>query len=82
VHISPSQSKALEEVSINEKEQSILQLVSEGCSNKDIAAQLYMSQRTVEYYLTRIFEKLNVRSRSEAMVEAKRLGLVREKDLA
>ncbi|MFC4779612.1 response regulator [Paenibacillus sp. GCM10023252] len=69
--------KVVEEVSINEREQSILQEVASGNSNKDIACKLHMSQRTVEYNLTRIFEKLGVRSRSEAIVESKRLGLVR-----
>nr|WP_283094363.1 response regulator transcription factor [Paenibacillus sp. ATY16] len=69
--------KAIEEVSINERDQDILQEVANGSSNKDIAAKLHMSQRTVEYNLTRIFEKLSVRSRSEAIVEAKRLGLIR-----
>jgi two-component system competent response regulator ComA len=68
--------KSMEEVSINEREQEILQEVSNGSSNKDIASKLLMSQRTVEYNLTRIFEKLNVRSRSEAIVEARRLGLI------
>lgn len=68
--------KALEEVSINEREQEILQEVASGSSNKDIAGRLLMSQRTVEYNLTRIFEKLGVRSRSEAIVEAKRLGIL------
>ncbi|NMM53250.1 response regulator transcription factor [Paenibacillus aquistagni] len=70
--------KTFEEASINEREQEILQEVAEGRSNKDIAAKLHMSQRTVEYNLTRIFEKLGVRSRSEAIVEAARLGLVRK----
>lgn len=70
-------SNAIEEASINEKEQEILQEVAEGKSNREIAAKLLMSQRTVEYNLTRIFEKLGVRSRSEAIGEAKRLGLVR-----
>ncbi|KAI7282696.1 hypothetical protein KC345_g3377 [Hortaea werneckii] len=69
--------KLMEEVSINEREQEILQEVSSGSSNRDIATKLLMSQRTVEYNLTRIFEKLNVRSRSEAIVEARRLGLIR-----
>ncbi|QSF45021.1 response regulator transcription factor [Paenibacillus tianjinensis] len=69
--------RLMEEVSINEREQEILQEVSSGSSNKDIATKLLMSQRTVEYNLTRIFEKLNVRSRSEAIVEARRLGLIR-----
>lgn len=74
--------KTLQEVSINEKEQEILQEVANGYSNKEIAANLLMSQRTVEYNLTRIFEKLNVRSRSEAIVEAKRLGLIRMEDFS
>ena len=69
--------KAIEDVTINERDQSILQEVANGNSNKDIAQKLMMSQRTVEYNLTRIFEKLSVRSRSEAIVEAKRLGVIR-----
>ncbi|MWV45645.1 response regulator [Paenibacillus sp. HJL G12] len=68
--------KTMDDVSINEREQEILQEVAGGSSNKDIASKLLMSQRTVEYNLTRIFEKLGVRSRSEAIVEAKRLGLI------
>ncbi|MGZ9583917.1 response regulator transcription factor [Paenibacillus marinisediminis] len=68
---------AIEETSINEREQEILQEVADGKSNRDIATKMHMSQRTVEYNLTRIFEKLGVRSRSEAIVEAKQLGLVR-----
>ena len=39
-----------------------------------------MSQRTVEYNLTRIFVKLNVHSRSEAIFEAKRLRLIPNED--
>ncbi|MGG4143910.1 response regulator transcription factor [Paenibacillus algorifonticola] len=69
--------KVIEEVSIKERDQDILQQVAYGNSNKDIAIKLHMSQRTVEYHLTRIFEKLNVRSRSEAIAEAKRLGIIR-----
>lgn len=69
-------SQKIEDVSINEKEQEILQGVANGLSNKEIASMLIMSQRTVEYNLTRIFEKLNVRSRSEAIIVAKRFGLI------
>ncbi|MEK4061461.1 MULTISPECIES: response regulator transcription factor [Paenibacillus] len=72
--------KMLEEVSINEREQEILQEVSNGNSNKDIASKMLMSQRTVEYNLTRIFEKLGVRSRAEAVVEARRLKLINFND--
>ncbi|XEC96268.1 response regulator [Paenibacillus tarimensis] len=81
VRFQHSDGKVIEEVSINEKEQQILRLVASGNSNKEIAAKLYMSQRTVEYNLTRIFEKLNVRSRSEAIVEANRLGLINDQEI-
>ncbi|MCR2803436.1 response regulator transcription factor [Paenibacillus soyae] len=67
---------SIEDVSINEKEMTILHEVAAGVSNKELAAILHVSQRNVEYQLTKIFEKLNVRSRSEAIREAKRLGLI------
>nr|WP_243864755.1 response regulator transcription factor [Paenibacillus castaneae] len=68
---------AIEDVSINEKEQIILNEVATGISNKELAVMLHVSQRNVEYQLSRIFEKLNVRSRSEAIKEAQRLGIIR-----
>ncbi|WP_442601896.1 response regulator transcription factor [Paenibacillus sp. KN14-4R] len=82
VRLTRAEGPKLEEVSINEKEQAILQEVARGKSNKEIAANLYSSQRTVEYNLTRIFEKLGVRSRSEAIMEGRRLGLIHEKEFA
>lgn len=70
-----------ESITINEMEQAILQEVASGKSNKEVAKILLMSQRNVEYNLTRIFAKLNVNSRSEAVVEACRLGLIPGKEL-
>lgn len=67
---------SIEDVSINEKEQTILHEVATGISNKELAAMLHVSQRNVEYQLSKIFEKLSVRSRSEAIKEAQRLGLI------
>jgi two-component system competent response regulator ComA len=68
-------------VSINETEQAILQEVAAGKSNKEVAKILLMSQRTVEYHLTRIFGKLNVSSRLEAIVVAQRIGLIPNTEL-
>ncbi len=67
---------SIEDVSINDREIAILNEVATGISNKELATLLHVSQRNVEYQLTKIFEKLNVRSRSEAIREAKRLGLI------
>ncbi|MFQ3542573.1 response regulator transcription factor [Halobacillus rhizosphaerae] len=63
-------------LSLNEKEQSILKEVASGYTNREIAQALHMSQRSVEYTLTGIFNKLNVRSRTEALFKAQELGLV------
>ncbi|SHI44496.1 response regulator transcription factor [Desulfosporosinus lacus] len=68
--------ESIEGISIDEREQAILREVARGKGNREIADILLISQRTVEYNLTRIFGKLNVRSRAEAIVEAKRLGLI------
>jgi DNA-binding CsgD family transcriptional regulator len=40
-------------------------LVAQGLSNREVAAELYVSPKTVQYHLTRIYAKLGVRSRSE-----------------
>ncbi|MFJ9631689.1 ATP-binding protein [Streptomyces sp. NPDC101175] len=49
---------------LSEQERRIAQLVSRGLSNRDIASTLFLSPKTVEAHLTRIFRKLDVSSRS------------------
>jgi DNA-binding CsgD family transcriptional regulator len=46
-------------------EQRVADLVAEGRSNKDVAAELFVSVRTVEANLTRVYAKLGIRSRTE-----------------
>ncbi|MGC7871881.1 DNA-binding response regulator [Desulfosporosinus sp. SYSU MS00001] len=75
-----SNNEGLKGVSFDEKELSILREVARGKGNKEIADYLLISQRAVEYNLTRIFGKLNVRSRSEAIFEAKQLGVIPNED--
>ncbi|AFQ43968.1 response regulator transcription factor [Desulfosporosinus meridiei] len=78
--VAASVNEEIKGISIDEREQAILREVSKGKGNREIADILLISQRTVEYNLTRIFGKLNVRSRAEAIVEAKRLGLIPSED--
>ena len=61
---------------LSERESEILKLVTSGMSNKEIAEKLFLSQRTIKAHLTNIFNKLNVASRSEAIVKGLQWGLV------
>ena len=61
---------------LSERESEVLKLVTTGMSNKEIAEKLFLSQRTVKAHLTSVFSKLNVASRSEAIVKGLQWGLV------
>ncbi len=56
------------------RELEVLALVAKGYTNKAIAAQLHISDRTVQGHLAHIFEKLQARSRTEAVMRALSLG--------
>lgn len=65
-----------DDILISPKERSILEGLALGKSNKELAALLYVSQRTVEYHLTHIFSKFNVHTRTEAVMAAKSKGII------
>jgi len=62
---------------LSARETEILQLVAEGMSNKQIAAQLGLSDGTVRIHLSRIFEKLGVHDRTQAAMQALQRGIVK-----
>ena len=62
--------------SLTDQEQKILTLVAGGASNKDIATELDLSERTIKNYLSVIFQKLQVNNRTEAAIRAVKDGLV------
>ena len=55
----------------------VLALVAAGQSNKEIARQLEVSPNTVKTHLGNLFEKLGVKRRTEAILRARELGVIR-----
>src|SRR5215467_8614324 len=64
-------------VQLTPREIATLRLLADGKSNKEIASELSISERTVKTHLGHLFEKLAVTSRTEAIKVATRRGLVR-----
>ena len=58
----------LAEYGISEREQSIIELVAKGLSNREIARSLYLSEGTIRNYLSTILEKLELRDRTQLAV--------------
>jgi DNA-binding NarL/FixJ family response regulator len=63
-------------VELSEREREVLEAIVRGRSNKEIAAALGISENTVKVHATRVFEKLGVADRLEAVTAAIRRGIV------
>ncbi len=61
---------------LSERELEILRFVATGASNREIAAQLFITEGTVKNHVTNILGKLDVRDRTQAALKAKELGLL------
>jgi len=74
----PAAPKATEELvePLSEREIEILTLVSQGLTNKEIAARLYLAEGTVKNYVTSILQKIGVRDRTQAAIRARELGVL------
>lgn len=66
-------------IKLTKRESEVLSLVMEGKSSKEVAADLFCSKRTVDFHLSRIYKKLQVTNRVQAMRQATLLGLVEVK---
>ena len=58
---------------LTEREQRVLELIGQGLSNREIAEQMFLAEKTVKNYVTRILAKLDLKRRTQAAVLASRL---------
>jgi ATP/maltotriose-dependent transcriptional regulator MalT len=63
-------------VPLNERELEVLRLIAEGLSNHEIAKRLVIALSTVKWHINNLFGKLGVHSRTQAVGQAKKLGLL------
>jgi LuxR family maltose regulon positive regulatory protein len=61
---------------LSERELEVLQLISDGLTNKEIASRLYLSLNTIKAHTRTIYSKLGVNSRTKAVVRGKALGVL------
>lgn len=59
------------------REEEVLQLIADGCSTAEVAARLFISGKTVKNHLASIYEKLEARDRTQAVLSAVRSGIIR-----
>lgn len=74
----PTVRGSLEGGELSDREAEVVRLIASGYSNKEIAAQLDLSVKTVETYKTRSMEKLGLRSRADLVRYALQCGWLRE----
>jgi two-component system, NarL family, response regulator DegU len=63
--------------SLSSREVEVLQMFADGCSTVEVGKQLYISAKTVKNHLGSIYEKLDARDRTQAVLTAVRMGIIR-----
>ena len=61
---------------ITKREEEVLQLIADGLSTPEVADRLFISQKTVKNHLASIYQKLDARDRTLAVVQAVRMGII------
>ena len=61
---------------VTKREEEVLQLIADGCSTSEVADQMYISQKTVKNHLASIYQKLDARDRTQAILRAVRMGII------
>ena len=62
---------------LTQREEEVLKLIADGAATPEVAAALYISTKTVRHHLSSIYEKLDSRDRTQAVIRAVRMGIIR-----
>jgi|ERR1041384_6799507 DNA-binding NarL/FixJ family response regulator len=66
----------LRQLNLTGREYEVLQLITKGCSNAEIAEKLFLSLSTVKTHVSNLFVKMDVKSRTQAVEKANRLRII------
>ncbi|MBB6111486.1 response regulator transcription factor [Mucilaginibacter lappiensis] len=72
---SPDQ-RELERLNLSRRELEVLELMAEGLSNQEISARLFVSLNTIKTHSSNLFDKMDVKRRTQAIEMAKRLCII------
>ncbi|MFN2183004.1 MAG: LuxR C-terminal-related transcriptional regulator, partial [Anaerolineae bacterium] len=74
--VPPAPAQAPEPAILSERELEVVRLMAAGCSNQEIAGELVIATGTAKRHVANIFDKLDVRNRTEAVAKARQLNLL------
>jgi len=66
----------LERLNLSKRELEVLQLMAEGLSNQEISIRMFVSLNTIKTHSQKLFEKMEVKRRTQAVEMAKRVGII------
>ena len=69
--------RARQESILSEREMEVLQLLADGQSTPEIAGSMFISQKTVKNHLASIYEKIDARDRTHAVIRAVKMGIIK-----
>jgi len=68
--------KQIQQLGISKRELEVLQLMADGLSNQEIADKIFVSLNTIKTHSSKLFEKLEVDRRTQAIEKAKRMNII------
>ncbi|HVU55975.1 MAG TPA: LuxR C-terminal-related transcriptional regulator [Puia sp.] len=68
--------RELARLDLSKRELEVLELMAQGLSNQEIAEKLFVSLNTIKTHTSRLFEKMDVKRRTQAVEKAKRLNII------